>query len=194
MVKLKIRKFVDVLVEKGISKNEDKEIIVYGLCSGIEFVLNIITTIALGFIFGLVIESLVFLISFSLIRAYAGGYHCKKAINCYFFSSSIVILMLSILKFTPKRYILAISILMLFVCVPIILKLAPMETPTKPLEKVEKKYFRKKTRLHLGVECIVVILLFLFELYNISYVICLGILVTAGLVFLQMLNLKICVV
>lgn len=177
-------KLADILTEKGISKNEDKEIIVYGLTSGIELIFNITTTIALGFIFGMVIESLIFLISFSLIRTYAGGYHCKKAINCYLFSSGVVVLVLTIVKFSPKGNILVSSLMMLLIAIPIILRLAPVETETKPLDEVEQKHFRNKTIFHLAVEGIVIIILFLFKSYVLGYVICLGFLMSAMLVLL----------
>ena len=183
-------KLANMLIEKEISKDEDKEIIIYGLSTGIELLFNIITTLALGFIWGLVFESILFLFSFSLIRTYAGGYHCQKAINCYFFSSGIVILVLAIVKFTPSKYILKISIFILLISVPVILKLAPVETPTKLLDEMEKKYFRKKTVLHLSVESIVITILYISKLTSFAYLICLGIMVSAILVLLGYKKIK----
>lgn len=85
MFKNQITKIADILIKNGVAEIEYKEIIVYGLTFGIELILNILTTIILGFMFGMVIESLIFLISFSLIRTYAGGYHSQSALKCYFF-------------------------------------------------------------------------------------------------------------
>ena len=143
MLKGKLAKLADVLIEKNISKIEDREIIIYGLSTGMELVLNTATTIVLGLVFGMVLESIIFSLSFSAIRIYAGGYHCQKAINCYFFSSGIVILVLAIVKFTPSKYILKISIFILLISVPVILKLAPVETPTKLLDEMEKVFPKK---------------------------------------------------
>lgn len=190
MFKLKIIKLANMLIEKGISKKEDKEIIVYGLTSGIEIIFNIITTIVLGVFWGLIVESLVFLISFSMIRVYAGGYHCKKAINCYLFSSLIVILVLGIVKFIPEGDTIVFSMIMLLISLPIILKLAPMETPTKPLDKEEQKYFRKKMVQNLNVQCAVMLVLFLSELDRYVLVVGLGIAMSAGLVVLQQIQIK----
>ena len=39
-----------MFIEKEICKNEDKEIIIRGLISGIELIFNILTTIILGVI------------------------------------------------------------------------------------------------------------------------------------------------
>ena len=190
MLKGKLAKLADVLIEKNISKIEDREIIIYGLSTGMELVLNTATTIVLGLVFGMVLESIIFSLSFSAIRIYAGGYHCQKAINCYFFSSGIVILVLAIVKFTPSKYILKISIFILLISVPVILKLAPVETPTKPLDEVEKKYFRKKTVLHLSVESIVITILYISNLSSFAYLICLGIMASAVLVLLGYKKIK----
>ena len=185
MLKRQFEKLTDVLIENEISKSEDKELIVHGLTLGMELVFNTITTIVLGLVFGLVLESLIFAISFSAIRTYAGGFHCKKATNCYFFSSVMVVMVLSIVKFTLKGYILVISIIMLLFSAPVILKLAPVETPTKPLDEAEQKYFRKKTILHLCIECFLVGVLFVLNLNEFGYMVCIGIMMSAGLVFLQ---------
>lgn len=190
MFRPQMYELADVLIKKEIIVSNDREIIVHGLTSGIELIFNIITTLALGWFFGLVIESLIFLVSFSLIRTYAGGYHCEKATSCYFMSSGIVVLVLSIVKFIPKKYILVISLVMLLISIPIILKLAPIETKSKPLDEVERKYFRKKTILHLSLECIVVTILFLFQIYYFGYVICLGISVSAMLVLFGYKQIK----
>lgn len=88
------------------------------------------------------------------IRTYAGGYHCQKAINCYLMSSGVILLILGVVKFTPIEYMIIIGIIMLFVAIPILIKFAPMETPNKPLDEDEQKYYRKKMIIRLGIECL----------------------------------------
>lgn len=183
-----ITHFSEELIVNKIIKKEDKEIIVHGLISGIELVINIITTLALGFIFTIPLESLVFLISYLLIRIYAGGYHCKQSINCYIFSSGIVVLNLAIVKFTPKEYILIISLAILLISLPIILILAPKESEARALDEIERKYFRKKMILYLCVECAVVTILFFVKLIILGFVICLGIMISAIMILLELLK------
>lgn len=185
MFTTQMEKVANILIEKKISKSEDKDLVVHGLSIGLELCFNIITTIILGYLFGMVLESIVFLVSFSFIRTYAGGYHCQKAINCYFLSSGIVILVLTIVKFTPKEYIFSTSMILLFFLMPIFIKLAPMETLSKPFDEEERKYYRKKTVIHLCIECTVILILFLNGLQSLGFVVCLGLMVSAGLVFLQ---------
>lgn len=174
----------DAMVNREIIKEEDKEIVAHGLKVGVQLLSNILTTVIIGLVFGLVLESLIFLISFSCIRTYAGGYHCKKEISCYFFSSGIVIAVLAAAKFTPTRYIPVITITMLLISLSILLKFAPVETATKPLDEVEKRVFRKKTIIHLMIECAVIVILFRLCLHTFCYIICLGISMSGLLVFI----------
>lgn len=190
MFKNQITKIADILIKNGVAEIEYKEIIVYGLTFGIELILNILTTIILGFMFGMVIESLIFLISFSLIRTYAGGYHSQSALKCYFFSSIVVILVLFAVKYTPINYISFISIIILLISIPIILKFSPVETNSKPLDNHERRYFRKRMLLNLVIELSIIGVLYLFRLYTLQYIISLGIMVSAILVLLGYKYLK----
>jgi len=189
MFKKQMEKLTNALIKNGASKAENKEIIVYGLCSAIEIGFNIITTLVLGFLFGLVLEGIIFLISYAFLRTYVGGYHCEKAINCYFMSSGIIALVLAAVEFTPGEYTKLISIGILAISVPFILKVAPVESTHKPLDSAERKYYRKKTIIHLMIECFTIIVLFLVGINNVAYVICLCIMITALLVFFQMIQM-----
>lgn len=184
MIMSRIEKLADIIMENNNS-NVDKDIIVYGLISTITQGVSIIITILLGIIFQLILESLVFLISYSIIRMYAGGYHCKEAIQCYVISTGIMVTVLTIVKITPIWYIIPISVFIFMVSVPILLTLAPLETTNKPLDEVEREHYRKKTILHLSIEYCIMPILFWAELHTLAFVMSLGILITTGVVFLQ---------
>lgn len=177
--------FADMIMKSDKNTVKDKEIIVYGLKSAVTQGLSIMTTAALGCVFGLLGESMVFLVSFSAIRMYAGGYHCQKAIHCYVMSSGIMVLVLTVVKVTPTEYMIPISLLILLVSIPIILKLAPVGATNKPLDEVEKLHYRKITIRNLIVECCIILVLFVTGLQNFAFVMSLGIVVTVGVVVLQ---------
>ena len=175
----------DMIMKCDKNTVKDKEIIVYGLKSAITQGLSIITTAVLGYVFGLLCESIVFLVSFSAIRMYAGGYHCKKAIYCYVMSSGIMVLVLTVVRITPTWYMQPISIFILLVSILIILKLAPAGATKKPLDEVEKQHYRKITIHNLGIECFIISILLVAGLNNFAFVMSLGIMITAGVVILQ---------
>lgn len=189
MFKKQMERLTDSLIKNSTSKAENREIIVYGLCIAIDIGFNIITTLVLAFLFGLVLEGIIFLISYTFLRTYVGGYHCEKAINCYFMSSGIIVLVFAAVVFTPSEYIIWVSIGILLISVLTILKFAPVDSTHKPLDTAERKHYRKKTIFHLIIECFTIIVLFLVGLYNIAYVICLCIMVTALLVFFQIIQM-----
>lgn len=189
MIKKQIERLTDSLIQNGTSKAENKDIIVYGLSIAIEIGFNIITTLVLAFLFGLVLEGIVFLISYTFLRTYAGGYHCESAVNCYFMSSGIIALVLAVVAFTPAEYIIWISIGMVLLSVLTILRFAPVDSTHKPLDETERKYYRKKTIIHLIIECFTIVALFLVGLYSVAYVICLCIMVTAVLILFQIIQI-----
>lgn len=164
----------DVMIEKEISKMEDKDVIVYGLSTGIELVFNIITTIILGLLFGLVLESFVFLVSFSFLRIYAGRYHCEKALNCYLISSGVVALVLALVKFIPQKYLFIIGVILLLLAVSTILKYAPVGSAHRDLDEEELVYFRKKMLQSLLVECLIITFLWAVRMRLLAFPIILG--------------------
>lgn len=187
MITKKIDKFADFLMKNETNPNIDKDIIVYGLTSAIEQGASLITIIILGWYFGLIVEVVVFFVSFSLIRKYAGGYHCKKSINCYFMSNIIIISVLLIIKYIPSEYILSSCIAILLVSIPSLFKFSPIETPSKPLDCEEQIYYRKKTLSNLTIEFLIIIFALIFNIDIIGFVMCLGILMSSILVILQKL-------
>ena len=185
MFSTKIEHLADIIVENDNSNSTDKEILVYGLTSAIEQGTSILTTAVLGVLFGLLLESLIFLVSFSMIRMYAGGYHCKKPTHCYIMSSVIMVAILTILKFTPIEYITSISIILLLLSTATIIRYAPVETSNKPLDEKEQKHYRRKTIQNMVIEYCIILILFIVQQYRWAYVIILGITITAILVIIQ---------
>ncbi|MFI3255479.1 MAG: accessory gene regulator B family protein [Eubacteriales bacterium] len=170
-----LEKMVGTFVEKGHCQEEEKELIIYGLQSAIELFAGILTTIIIGTFLGLLLECIVFLISFWAIRSYSGGFHCKSALICYFASCCIITLTLLVVKFLSELYMTGFSFSLLIVSIPVLLKFAPLETPTKPLDEVEQKYFRKKTTLHLVVESVVICVLIAIDQKVLAFTMCLAV-------------------
>lgn len=177
-------KLADSLVTRGVSAPEDRDILAYGLSLALELGVNITTTIALGALFGSVIESLVFLGTLSFLRSYAGGFHCKTARSCYLSSSVVVIGVLVTVKWVPVSYIPWMIVGLLLLSLPTLMYLAPIGTPTKPLDEVEHTYYRKKTRSHLLILIAVLPVLYFGGAQKYAFVVSLGIGTSAGAVLI----------
>lgn len=191
MFSKQLGKLADKLMENETNPNIDRDIIIYGLSSAIEQGISLLTAIIIALGFGLLIETVVFIVSFSLIRMYAGGYHCKKAINCYLVSSGIIICVLATVKYIPEQYMFMTSIVTLVVSDALILKLAPIETPTKPLDEIELQYYRKKLIKNLIIENLVIFILFIMHLNTFVFIISLGIFVSSMMLVMEVLASKI---
>lgn len=182
-----VDKLTKTLIDRKIITVDNRETVNYGLSTGVELILNLITTLTIGFVLNMILESIVFLFSFAYIRVYAGGYHLKKALNCYLASNGIVVLVLLIVMLIPKEYITLISLILLVISVPVILKFAPIGTPNKPLNCQEKDIFWKKVLKNLGIELIFIAILFLLGIQNIALVIILGIFTSSFFIAISLL-------
>ncbi len=182
---VKIDDLVDKLVLNNMCKEEDKEIVNYGLTMGLEVGAMIITIIVLGLYYNLVVEGLLFFVSFSAIRTYTGGYHSQNGVNCYFSSSIIMIIFFLTIKFATLNFVKAASVSTLIVSVIIIVKLAPISTKNNPFDDGAKKYFRRRALINLFFESIFVFVLLVVGAEVYGFIITLAIFVASILVLVQ---------
>ncbi len=176
---------VNSLINKNIIEKDKEKLVVYGVSMMIELFVNIITTLALGLMFGLVFESIIFILSYSFIRMYTNGYHCKSAINCYLFSCGIIVIFLILMKFVLKENIQIVTLVSVFICLPILLKFAPLSTKKRILDIAERKYFRKIMLRNLTTEIVIILVLLLLNLQHYAVIISLSILTTTILLVVQ---------
>src|SRR5690606_35879503 len=149
-------KIVDWLIANGTIKAEDREIYLYGLQQGLIMILNIITTIIIGFCLSMVWQSIVFMVAYIPLRSFAGGYHARTQLKCYILSIVLTLAVLMMIKFFPATNV---SIMILTgIASGIIAWLSPMEDSNKPLDEIEVKVYGKKTRVILIVEICVIII------------------------------------
>lgn len=155
-------KITSRLLKNKVILKEDKEIYVYGFKSGFTLLLNLLTAFIVGFVFGMILQSIVFMISYIPLRSYAGGFHASTPWRCYGISLFIIAAVLSWLKFVPFLSIGCI--------VPIIIGsilcfvLAPVEDKNKPLDEKEQRVFKKRAYLILIIEiCISAAMYFVWK-------------------------------
>ena len=123
---------------------EDKEIYRYGIQQGMIALVNLGTTMIIGMVFGKLLESLLFMTAYIPLRSFAGGYHAKTAVRCYFFS----IVMISAVLW-GMRYVTYSSLIfgwLTAISGSVIWFLVPVEDRNKPLDDVEKVVYRKRAR------------------------------------------------
>lgn len=153
------------LVANGTINAEDKEIYEYGLKNIATTFLNIITTLVIGFIFGMIWQSILFMVSYIPLRSYAGGYHARTSMRCYIFSVILTVCVLASIKYIIYSNMLI--LILTFIFGTMIFIFAPIGDENKPLDEIEIKIFKKRTRIILFTE---IALIGLFILLNLPWI------------------------
>ncbi len=123
---------------------EDKEIYRYGIQQGMIALVNLGTTMIIGMVFGRLLESILFMAAYMPLRSFAGGYHAKTAVRCYFFSIAMMSAVLWVMRCVT--YVTLVCGFLTVVSGSIIWFLVPVEDRNKPLDDVEKVVYRKRAR------------------------------------------------
>lgn len=132
-----------LLANEAISR-EDKEIYRYGVQQGMIALLNLGTTVVIGLVFGKLLESILFLAAYIPLRSFAGGYHAKTVVRCYFFSIVMISAVLWVMRYV--MYSGLVCGCLTAISGGVIWFLVPVEDQNKPLDEVEKVVYRKRAR------------------------------------------------
>lgn len=170
---------VDKLISKGNITEDERELYIYGLFISISHLMYLILAIVFGLIFKCFLESIIFYITFQFIRRYAGGFHAKTETRCEILSTLSILCCIVLIKLS-KMYDIRIALLSIsLVFATLIFILCPLDTPEKPLNDKEYKYFRKISWIILLLIIIAIILSFIFK-FNALFAPCCASLILEG--------------
>ena len=155
------KKLTCFLVNNDTIGDEEREIYRYGIQQGLTIILNLVTTLLIGLVCGMVWQSIVFTVAYIPLRSFAGGYHAKTPTRCYIFSIILMLAVLLVMKFVP--FTAFICSVMLSVSSVVIVFLAPVEDNNKPLDEMEQKVYRKRTLMIWISELIIIVLCLYFK-------------------------------
>jgi accessory gene regulator B len=149
-MKLKLSERVaDSLVNAGAAPAEDKALYEYGIKMGLLLVINVVTAVLIGLFLGMAWQCIIFLIAYNPVRTYAGGYHARTPLACYLISIPITTAVLLGIKLLPwNGYLCAI---VLFCSSMLVVLLAPVADPNKPLNEREKSVYKNRARAYSAV-------------------------------------------
>lgn len=148
---------VATLIRNGIIESSEEELYRFGMKQLFLSIVNIVTSLVIGAICGMLWQSILFSLAYIPLRRYAGGYHAKTPVRCYVLSVLLIISVLMFLKYVAFSKLAMAAILVLSALV-IVLK-APVESANKPLNDAEQNTYKMKVRAILGLECLLTIAL-----------------------------------
>ena len=167
MLKELSNKITKKLVDINIIEEADSELYEYGFWQGGVLIFNFLTVVLLGILFNMLLESIIFLIFYGVLRTIAGGYHARTQNTCYILSIMLMIVVLIMLKTFPWNIILCCILTVLSISVIFIL--APVQDENKLLDEIEKKFFKKLSRIISLLYGFIIFLLFLFNKNELAY-------------------------
>ncbi len=145
MFKVLSGSIADRAIKSGAVKSEDRELTVYGINTFLTIGVNIISALLIGLIFNMLIEIVLFLVVYKLLRKYIGGIHANNALNCYLLSCLTYIAVLTCIRFYDLPG--AVTTILVLCSSVILWILAPIEAKKKPLDELEYKVFRRRSHI-----------------------------------------------
>ena len=150
-------------LSEKISKIIDDEVNIEIYCYGLEIILNSLISILSVLIIGIIIDrpfcTILYLISYSVPRLWAGGYHAKTHFRCICFFIIFYLLSLLLIKngYIPRNgiiYLLLIDNLLIY-------RLAPVGGAENPIpRKKEYEMKRKATIISITISCMIYVISF----------------------------------
>lgn len=175
-------------VKSGTIMKEDQEVYSYGFEVGISLFVNIITSVILFTIFGIMFEGILFFIIFFPLRSNAGGIHMKTHFGCFLVS---IFTIFTILFLTVNTDIKEVWIIIITIISSIIIWFcAPVEDLNKPLDKIEIKVYGKRARSILAIEIMAVFMCLIFGITKIAYLISLILMLMSIALIMGIVNNK----
>lgn len=170
-------KLAEALCDNHIIKEENKEIIVYGIDALLSTLINVILVLGLGLVLGLFLPTVVFLISFAVLRVFAGGYHAKTRIGCTASFLTMYLTGMALYRYTPEMLVKPAAIILAVVACVSVFILAPAEHPNRPYQGNEYQIFKNISRIIVSLQTLVVIAgTFFMGFMNLAYCISLAML------------------
>lgn len=147
----------DYILKSNAIQKESYDIYKYGFQTGMELLTCMLISFFISFQLNMVVENIVFLGIFILLRSYAGGLHLENFISCFLCSSIVQTGVLVVAKYFQMP--IYVSVLIILIMLPIIKLLEPVNNINRPLDAKEQQYFSGKLKLILEAIAILTILL-----------------------------------
>jgi accessory gene regulator B len=152
------------LVENNVINEVESEIYSFGFKNCFVILTNIVIVLAIGFVTGMPLESLLFLFAFAPLRSCAGGIHTSSNLRCVILSAVTIFALLITANLIEGFMTALIMISASVVFAAVIYVLSPVQDANKPLDAAEVKLYKKRTKIVLCIEFCVLLIFLYFEL------------------------------
>jgi len=168
MTALLARKLTEFFIQSQVIKETDRETYEYCFQVFLMNVANFGTLILLGAALGRVVETILFIIGFSIIRKQAGGYHASTPFRCYLLSLANYIVFIILLMLMPSAWTKLMSIVDISLACIIIWRFAPVADKNKPFCIGEYERYKRNSRLIISLLVLCNLCAFFISFINIQ--------------------------
>ena len=129
----------------SVCNDSDKiplDIYIYGFELLVSSVIETISLLLIGLLTGKLIDTIIFIISFSSIRVFSGGYHANSYLKCFIVTVAYYLLVLFsayIMLAFPNRTIILIAIITLFLSLILFILMSPVKSKGKSILNYKKQ-------------------------------------------------------
>lgn len=171
-------KLINWLIQLEAVSEEERELYEYAAYSLLITTSPLMLAVLFGSFMGHLIESIVLIVPFMMLRKFSGGYHMNNAVTCFLTSCFILIgciILSDQLKYDLKIVIaVLLSAISLSVC-------SPIDSQNRRLEQEEKMRYKKTTCILTWVFVLSVFVLAHIEQYTLAVCVSIGIVLTSVL-------------
>lgn len=152
MMERLIKRIADITAEKLGYDDEKADVIAYGLLALTQMLTLFILSSLIGIIFGCFIECFILFLFAGILRKFTGGVHSKTLFGCMIIAIFIIGVLGAFSKYaflsifdtllinTNLYYLVYIAAAIIFIpCILLVYKVAPVDSPNKPIRKPEKR-------------------------------------------------------
>ncbi|MFZ7119444.1 MAG: accessory gene regulator ArgB-like protein [Eubacteriaceae bacterium] len=141
-------------IARYIGDNNDTEgvpleVYEYGLELVISTIFSCMFLLSVAWIFGVMLEAVVYIMCFGFLRIWAGGYHASTHLKCCTTYAIFAFATIFLIKsFNVEISIQTIGIVMIcLMSIYLIFRYAPVDTENKPLSKSEYDLYKRRSRI-----------------------------------------------
>ncbi len=143
MVHQMSRQITRALVDNDIIEFDEVSVYQYGLEVMLITILELLGLLVIAFVTGYIYEALVFILAFSSVRLYAGGYHASSVFKCFSLIVLLVFIDINICRLLVIESAPWLSVVISAIAFGIIYKNAPVAVVNRPITENERVKFRK---------------------------------------------------
>lgn len=181
MMKLIANLLAKWLLKSGAISADKEELYEYAIYSFLFSSFPIIIIVCIGALFHMVLEGIVMIIPFMLLRKFSGGFHLKSSVLCTISSITLLSLFLLAIRISsvPNHNHIAITTLFITLAAICIYLKSPIDSEERRLSPSEAVAFRKIARGILIFLLVIYSILVFASQYNWATCVAAGIILTA---------------